>query len=697
MKATETKFLDFLKGPKQFIIPIYQRTYSWTLKQCEQLWKDIIRAGTDETVSGHFVGSIVYIQKGLYHSSSVPQLLVIDGQQRLTTLSLLLVAMGQAISQRGDESDISQKKLYNYFLLNSEEDGDLHYKLLLTQSDKPTLIHLLEGRVLPEPQSKRLVENQRFFEEKISKSSIDLKTLYQGIAKLIIVDISLDHEHDNPQLIFESLNSTGLELSQADLIRNYILMGLEPKAQERLYSNYWYPMEQSFGHADYAAQFDRFMRDYLTVKTGRIPNIREVYEAFKAYALNNRTGSIDEIVADIQRYSKYFVNMALEREPDKELRQAFTDINTLKMDVAYPFFLEVYDDYAQQRLAKDDLLAILRLSESYVFRRAICGILTNSLNKTFATLSKELDKDRYLESYKAALQLKDSYRRFPDDDEFKREFVVKDVYNFRSRNYLLRRLENFDRKECVVVEGFTIEHILPQNQNLSAAWRSDLGENWKETQKRYLHTIGNLTLTGYNEILSDHSFVEKRDMKGGFADSPIRLNKGLGKLERWTETEIQSRAERLADQAMQVWHAAQLPPEVLSQYQRKEKAAGTSQYTLTDHPYLTGEILDLFEQLRRRILNLDSSVTEQILKLYIAYKTTTNFVDVVPQKSRLRLSLNLSFDEINDPQGWCKDVSDKGRWGNGDVEVGLSQPDQLDYVISLIRQSFEKHIENGQD
>lgn len=695
MKATETKFLDFLKGPKQFIIPIYQRTYSWTQKQCEQLWKDIIRAGTDDSVSGHFVGSIVYIQKGLYHSSSVPQLLVIDGQQRLTTLSLLLIAMGQAISQREEESDISQKKLYNYFLLNSEEDNDLHYKLLLTQSDKTTLIHLLEGKSLPEHYSKRLSENHRFFEEKIDKSSIDLKTLYQGIAKLIIVDISLDHEHDNPQLIFESLNSTGLELSQADLIRNYILMGLEPKVQERLYNDFWYPMEQSFGHTDYAEQFDRFMRDYLTVKTGRIPNIREVYEAFKIFAQGNQTGTIHEVVGDIHRYSKYFVNMALEREPDKELQQAFTDINTLKVDVAYPFLLEAYDDYVEQRIKREELLEIIRLVESYVFRRVICGIPTNSLNKTFATLSKELDKERYLESYKAVLQLKDSYRRFPDDDEFKREFVVKDVYNFRSRNYLLRKLENFDRKERVDVEGYTIEHIMPQNENLPAAWRADLGDNWKDTHKRYLHTIGNLTLTGYNPELSDKPFIEKRDMEGGFADSPIRLNKGLGKLQRWDEAEIKNRADRLAEQAAIVWPVAQSPSSVLSQYQRKVKADAASQYTLADHPHLTGEVLDLFEQLRRRILNLDSSVTEQVLKLYIAYKTNTNFVDVVPQKSRLRLSLNLAFDEINDPQGWCKDVTGVGRWGNGDVEVGISQPEQLEYIMSLIRQSFEKHFESG--
>lgn len=695
MKATETNFLDFLKGPKQFIIPIYQRTYSWKLKQCEQFWKDIIRTATDETVSGHFVGSIVYIEKGLYHVTSIPQLLVIDGQQRLTILTLLLSALSHAIGKRGDEIEISQKKLNNYYILNIEEENDLRYKLLLTQSDKHTLIHLLEGKELPDLTSKQIVENYRFFEERIDKAGIDLMTLYRGIAKLIIVDIALDSEHDNPQLIFESLNSTGLELSQADLIRNYVLMGLERKQQDELYNDYWYPMEQSFGLTDYVAQFDRFMRDYLTVKTGRIPNIREVYEAFKTYARGNISDSIQEIIADIYLFSKYFVRMALEKEEDKELKEIFSDINTLKVDVAYPFLLEVYADYSQERLNRAELIDILKLVESYVFRRAICGIPTNSLNKTFATLSRELDKENYLESFKVSLQLKKSYWRFPDDDEFMRELAVKDLYNFRSRNYWLCKLENHDRKEQVTVEEYTIEHIMPQNENLPVAWRNELGENWKDIHTHYLHTLGNLTLTGYNPELSDRPFIEKRDMKGGFADSPLRLNRELSKLEHWNEAEIQKRAHMLANLATHVWSYPRLEMGVVEKYRTVKKDRGS--YTLKDHTNLTGAMMELFEQLRKRILNLDASVTEEVLKLYIAYKTTTNFVDVVPQKSRLRLSLNMAFDEIHDPKGLCKDVTGLGRWGNGDVEVSLSSPEQLDDVMALVRQSFNKHVEDCDD
>jgi len=490
-------------------------------------------------------------------------------------------------------------------------------------------------------------------------------------------------------LIFESLNSTGLELTQADLIRNYVLMGLEKQEQDNLYNDYWSPMEKSFGYAKYSALFDRFMRDYLTIKTEKIPNIKDVYSAFKLYAQNFK--DIKELVADIYKYSKYFVNIALEKEEDNEIKTVFSDINILKVDVSYPFLLQIYEDYKQERITKEEFIQILKYIESYVFRRAICGIPTNSLNKTFANLYKEIKSENYLERFKAALLLKDSYRRFPRDEEFEEQLIVKDVYNFRNRNYLLRKLENHNRKELVSVESYTIEHIMPQNKNLSDEWKEELGESWKEVHEKYLHTIGNLTLTGYNSELSYKPFKVKRDMEGGFADSPIRLNQSLAKLEHWNENEILNRVRTLVDLAVQIWECPELEEEVLNNYKSIEKEKLEKIYTIEDHPHLVeGEAMrPLFEELRKRILNLDSSVKEDILKLYIAYKTTTNFVDIVPQKNRLRLSLNMQFDEANDPKGICKDVTDKGRWGNGDVEVGISNFEELDYIMFLIKQAFD--------
>lgn len=693
MKAGETPLLNFLNGPKQFIIPIFQRTYSWTLKECEQLWKDIVGAATNERVAGHFIGSIVYIQKGLYQSSNIPEMLLIDGQQRLTTLSILLNVIGTAFAEEDSQLEVSQEEIQDYYLFNKHGRGDLRYKLLLTQTDRTTLINLLEDKELPKPFSRRIVENYMYFGKQILETNLDLMTLYRGIAKLIIVDISLDRQHDNPQLIFESLNSTGLDLSQADLIRNYVLMGLEPRQQESLYNDYWYPMEQGFRNTNNVIKFDRFIRDYLTLKTGNIPNIRQVYEAFKLYTEGADSNSIEETVSNIYKYSKYFVSIAGENETDSDLRKIFQDINTLKVEVAYPFLLEIYNDYIQERLNRDEFIDILKMIEAYVFCRAICGIPTNSLNKTFATLSREIDKEKYLESFKAVLLLKDSYRRFPCDDEFMRELIVKDVYSLRSRNYLLSKLENYNRKERVDVEGYTIEHIMPQNENLSLAWKQELGDNWQDIHNRYLHTIGNLTLTGYNPELSDRPFIEKRDMKGGFADSPIRLNRDLAKLDHWNETKIQNRSKKLSKFATRIWKCPDLTPETLEEYRRAKKRRDEKIYTINDHKYLKDDMLNLFNLFRRHVLNLDASVTEEFLKKYIAYKTTTNFVDVVPQKSRLRLSLNMEFDEVYDPKELCKDITNLGRWGNGNVEVGLKSAEELDDVMTLVRQSFEKQME----
>src|SRR2546426_5217482 len=312
MKAQENQFLTFLNGKKQFIIPIYQRTYSWTREQCEQLWNDIVRTATDKEVATHFVGSIVYIQHGLFMAGGVMPLLVIDGQQRLTTLSLLLIALAKAARDLTTSLDMSHEEIYDSYLINKHSRDEQHYKLLLTQNDKDTLIALTDDpdRAKSTLPTNRLLENYLYFENRIRQRVVDPFTLYAGISRLIIVEISLNKDYDNPQLIFESLNSTGIDLSQADLIRNYVLMGLDNEEQIRLYKKYWYPMEQNFLHTGNSSQFDRFMRDYLTIKQGSIPDIDEVYATFKSYHRSVTATTITEFLADIEHYAKHFVKMA---------------------------------------------------------------------------------------------------------------------------------------------------------------------------------------------------------------------------------------------------------------------------------------------------------------------------------------------------------------------------------------------------
>lgn len=688
MKASAKNLLSIIKEPKQFIIPIYQRTYSWKFKQCSLLFKDIQAASKSE--QGHFIGSIVYFQPDIHTIAEINKYLVIDGQQRLTTITLLIAALIKFIEKNPDCGvDTTAKKLKNYYLFNAEEDNDLYFKLLLTKRDKETLQNLLTNKPLPTKYSQRIIENHEYFYKQIDKNNIN--RIYKGLQKLLVVDVALEREKDNPQLIFESLNSTGLNLSQADLIRNYILMGQEATFQKHLYETYWYPMEHSFG--ENISALTSFMRDYLTMKLGSIPKIGEVYDTFKDY-FNNHQDQLgtESIVKSLYEYSQYYVAIALLREEDKTLKSVFKDINKLRMDTSYPFLLAVYGDYKDQIITFDEFVAILNQSKNYVFRRAICNIPTNSLNKTFATLYKYIKNETYLDSVKAAFILMDGYRRFPDDSEFTREIQLKDVYNFRSRNYLLECLENFKRKELINAENYTIEHIIPQNPKTGIEWQQELGENWKLIKQKYLHTLGNLSLTAYNSELSDRPFKNKKSIEGGFNDSPLFLNKSIRVADIWNERAINNRSGELAQRALKVWVSPYLDEDILDTYRAPEASRDTLQYSIDQYEYLQNDMLELYYLLEKRVLNIDSTAKVEFKKLYIAFKAQTNFVDVVPQKVKLRLSLNMDFKNIRDPKNLCRDITGLGRWGNGDVEVNLRHSSELDDVIELIEQAFEEQL-----
>ncbi len=694
MKATEAKLLEFLRQSPQFIIPIYQRTYSWTEPQCQQLWDDILRTGQNENVPAHFVGSIVYIQQGMYSVSDQSPLLVIDGQQRLTTVTIILEALARAVGDEEPKKGFSAVKIRNRYLQNADEDEEDTFKLILTQNDKETLLALVDQQPIPDEHSIRVKENFEFFCEKL-KTLDDLKSLCTGLMKLMVVDVALTRGHDNPQLIFESMNSTGKELSQADLIRNFILMGLEPKHQTKLYNHHWRPMEVAFGQESYSDHFDVFMRHYLTVKTGSIPKKGDVYEVFKTHS--QTVGSVDELVEDIHAFAGYYCAMALGKEKNKKLNEAFADLRDFKTVVAYPFLLQAYHDYAQETINSDELEEIVRLVESYVFRRAVCAIPTNSMNLTFANFKRSVVLENYLESVKAQFLLLKSYRRFPTDEEFIAGIQVRDLYNFPRKAYWLRRIENFGRKERVYVDEYTIEHIMPQNENLSEAWQTELGENWSEVHAKYLHTLGNLTLTGYNSEYSDRPFKEKRDMENvGFKASPLHLNEGLGDLDTWNEAKIQDRAKTLSKLANKVWSSPTLDADTLDSYRPKKKVA-TSTYTIADFKHLAdgAKLRPLFDTIRKEILSLDDCVVEEFLKKYVAYKAETNFVDINPKATRLRLILNMKFSELHDPKEVATDVTNKGRWGNGDIQVDIKSADEIPYAMGLVRQSLENQLDTS--
>ena len=683
MKADEIKLTEFLQGKQQFTIPIYQRTYSWTPKQCSKLWKDIINITKDDDIDYHFIGSIVRVEDK-HDTSEIPKQTIIDGQQRITTILLLISALIRTHINKDRKEELQES-----YLINKHGKEERKYKLILTQQDKNSLIDIIEDRPIKNLTSERIKSNFNFFQEKMENE--DPEKIYTAIRKLMVVDISLDLNYDDPQRIFESLNSTGLELSQADLIRNYVLMGLPDEHQEQLYNNHWLPMEVNFGQSDYKKYFDRFMRDYLTIKNNQIPKIGNVYETFKKLCANTKeTKRVNEIISEVHKYSEYFVRMVLGKEDNKKINKSFLDLKELRVDVAYPFLLSVYDDYENDLLSEDNFLIILKLTQSYVYRRFVCGIPTNSLNNTFAKLHKSIDKDNYLESLRAIFALLESYRRFPNDDEFKQELKMKDLYNVKNNKFWLDKVENYNRKEFVNVEEYTIEHIMPQNEKLSEEWKEMLGEKWEEIHQKYIHTIGNLTLTGYNSELSNKPFEEKKNMKGGFNDSRLRVNESLQEVNIWDKGAIQKRAETLSNIVADIWPYPLISAEILEKYKESTKKDGKEIYSIEDYQFITdGPMKEVYAMFRKRVMNIDASIKEEFLKSYIAYKSFTNFVDVQPQKSQLRLILNISYDDIDDPKGLCSDVSNKGTLGNGDTSVYLSSLEELEYIVDLVKQSFD--------
>lgn len=557
LQAGETTLNKLLNTSRQFIVPIFQRNYSWQKSQYEQLWFDILRASKFKEKQNHFIGSIVYIDMGT-PAGRPQQLLLIDGQQRLTTISILLCAIKDYVQKFNLETKlINLAKIKNQFLYNSDEIDEDRYKLLLNVQDKETYIKLIDNTIFTvNKPATNIIKCYEFFYEHIEdfiKQDGQIDEIYAGIFKLSLVSISLDKDSDNPQMIFESMNSTGKDLSQTDLLRNYLLMDLTPEKQTRLYKTYWKPMEELFGEDIYKNdlnKFDYFIRDFLTLKsdTGYICKINNVYENFKRYYLDNNCEKF-AVLKDLFTYAKYYACIDLLQENDDELKLYWQEFKKLDSHVVYPFLLKLYDDYSRQILIKEDFKKILQVVISYLWRRAICEIPTNSLSKTFATLYQAVDKEDYVNSVIKAFVFKSSYKRFPSDYE------VREIYHFRLRKYLLEALENYYHKEPIDLNtaNYTIEHIMPQNIEHNLSWQQMLGEDWQEVHSLYLHTLGNLTITGYNAEMSNKSFWEKVNGESGFKHSHLKLNESIAQCDVWNKKAIQRRTNILTDIILKIW------------------------------------------------------------------------------------------------------------------------------------------------
>jgi len=693
MKASDEYLTLLLQGPKQFLIPIFQRTYSWTHTNCDQLFRDIVHAGKSNHIQSHFIGSLVLISSE-HSSASISQWQVIDGQQRLTTITLLIAALLDRARELECDliAETPTAAVREYYLANPYGQGEAKYKLLLTRSDKSALCALVDQKELPEDSSENVRRNYQYFYDAITDAEI-LNAAFCGLKKLKVVEVILQSGQDDPQAIFESLNSTGVDLTQADLIRNYVLMRQGHEEQTYLYNELWYPMERLFGNS-YADKFDRFSQDLLTLKTGSnsLLKSRDVYMTFKHwFTETSRDLSVEGVLRELCRYSRYYVAFILGKEKDEQLKAAFSDLRSL-VEVATPVVMRLYDLYEQHKFDKTDFIAGVRLLGSYVLRRSVCDMQTRSLGNIFAALAHKVSEESPLESLKVALARFSKNSRYPQDIEFQQALVNRDLYESRICRFVLDRLEN-DSKEKIDTTSFTIEHVLPQNPELCKEWREMLGDDWRELQGTWLHRLGNLTLTGYNSEYQDKPFAVKKAITGGFDDSPLRLNRDMRDADRWTDVEMAARGERLAKQAVELWPPLEIDPETVAKYVLADKKRQAEQFNVDDVGGLKDNTKQLFECLEQRVSSLGQDVSLIISRRNLTFYTLEGFVQAIPRVGYLGLILNLDFDELPaELQENCQRTSNWAFIANGDMQGVYCEfygEEDIDWLMPLVNRAYE--------
>lgn len=588
MEAKQNSIVKFMQQQDtQFVIPVYQRNYDWLNEQCQQLLLDIISAGSKDSIQSHFVGSVVYLQTSI--TSSPTLLTIIDGQQRLTTLTLIWIALRNRAKESGNEFVVNE--IEKKFLINEFMNDSAKVKLRPIKKDDEALKCILRNEItLWQNGFSRLLENYNYFYQNITLENID--TIRQGLNKLVFIDVALEQGKDDPQRIFQSLNSTGLDLSQADLIRNYILMDLPPKLQEDLYDKYWVSIElQTRETVKNESKLSDFMRDFLTLKFREIPNSDQVFATFKSKFSFSGEPVLRELLDELRTFTSYynrFINT--NAEPDAEIREHLYLIAKIPITVSYPFLLEVYHDYAMGTISKADLIQVLELVQSYAWRRFLCNLPTNALNKVFSNLYKDIDSNDYLPSLERALVRRKGKHGFPTDEEVERVLATKDMYNIKSSNrkYFLERLENYGEKIRTEVENnpdVTIEHIFPQKP--SPIWEKSLGVDF-DAMKALVNTAANLTLSAFNSSLSNLPFLEKRDMPSkGYKASPLRLDKMLAEYQDWNLSTLAQRQEWILKRCKEIW---KYPYSRISETESFETIQGTLEFEFDIHDITPSEV-----------------------------------------------------------------------------------------------------------
>lgn len=539
----------FLEGTKQFIVPLFQRTYSWKKKNVMRLWEDLVALSDSEPT--HFFGSFVSIPIPT-SASNVSKYTLIDGQQRLTSVALLLAAIRNRISELDSKSkridEINQVYLTNQFR-EAEK-----YKIVPTEADKEILFSIIRGQDVVQSDRHLLVDAFSALTAKLAEVD-DITRLEELMTRLLasflIVDVRLERE-DDPYKIFESLNATGTPLTQADLIRNYIFMGIEDCRQQTIYDEKWFPIQSRLGE-----DLEAFFRHYMAMN-GEIPNISSIYAKFREVTIDvfvnegERESRIHDLLEKLKTHSSYYDKLLRPRnEMESSLREGLERINSLRLTTAYPLLLCLYNSREAGHITAEEFVKCVNLIETFVVRRTVCGIPTNILNRYFPTVFRSLDHDDMAKSLRNRFANETGASRMPQDEEFRKCLTERNLYGNRILRFILKEIEVFDNKEVVDFANLQVEHIMPRT--LTDDWKRALGNNWDLTHRNYLNTLGNLTLTGYNPEYSNRSFSEKRDMDKGFKDSGLQINRGLAELDTWDEQAIKNRANELAEVAIKIW------------------------------------------------------------------------------------------------------------------------------------------------
>lgn len=543
MEARKIKLLEFIgNGKKTFNIPVYQRNYDWKEEQCRKLFEDIQNIVKSDYEIEHFLGTVVFVSSK--SEMNFNEYVLIDGQQRITSIMLLLKVLHEKVTDENDKEEIWEEYLIN----KRAPEENLRIRLKPVESDGMPYKKLIEENDIS--LTSNVCKNYRLFEKLIQESNYSAEEIYKALGKIELVYIQLEKgkKSENPQMIFESLNSTGLSLTQGDLIRNYLLMNHEYEKQKMLYKNFWLEIEKRITNE----KISDFVRDYLTMKNGSISNKDKVYDDFKKYIKQNNENMDEEgILEELKTYSEYYSWFLNGNSPNNKINEKLSEFRYLRNTTVYPLILSVFEDtYSYKNINENELFDILNLLISYIFRRSVCGYTTNSLNKVFASIVVLLkSKDIYKQIEKGLMS-----KSFPGDEEFRAEFIKCNFYKKGTEfcKYTLKLLETFENKEQTDMENITIEHIMPQT--LNSEWRIELGSKFEQIHSEYINTIGNLTLTGYNPELSNKNFELK---KRYYEESNIKMSREIANYDKWKDTEIKDRAEQLFEKAKRIWKLPQ--------------------------------------------------------------------------------------------------------------------------------------------